>query len=209
MLRDWPCHLLYQESLLLNLTFFFLTDRERMALTEKACCTSSGSRAISWALCGQSCLWVTRSRTAGWSRVTRQSRLLTQLTVHFSEIFYFRSMGSCLLSHGFFLLLVPLSASEYRNDSNKGNHLIGPLCHYRGYPFWPLLRVPIPVDLGLMTVRFYRLLSKKSRGVRTNGNSSFEAFMLKKSLSPVMIRSTPAIKAETKIGKSCSSLISG
>jgi hypothetical protein len=30
MLRDWPCHLLYQESLLLNLTFFFLTDRERV-----------------------------------------------------------------------------------------------------------------------------------------------------------------------------------
>jgi hypothetical protein len=36
MLRDWPCHLLYQESLLLNLTLFFLTDRERVVELDKS-----------------------------------------------------------------------------------------------------------------------------------------------------------------------------
>jgi hypothetical protein len=36
MLRDWPCHLLYQESLLLNLTLFFLTDRGRVVELDKS-----------------------------------------------------------------------------------------------------------------------------------------------------------------------------
>lgn len=36
MLRALPCHLLYQESLLLNLTLFFLTDRERVVELDKS-----------------------------------------------------------------------------------------------------------------------------------------------------------------------------
>jgi hypothetical protein len=36
MLRDWPCHQEYQTALLLNLTLFYLTDRERVVELEKS-----------------------------------------------------------------------------------------------------------------------------------------------------------------------------
>jgi hypothetical protein len=36
MLLDWPCHLLYQESLLLNLTLFSIIVRKRVIELDKS-----------------------------------------------------------------------------------------------------------------------------------------------------------------------------